>query len=155
MTAHALVYALAVKYQVSGLKPLRTRKFKSAIDQCWNTCELAEATRIVYTSTPDEHTDIRDIVLAKIIQHSDKLAEKPDIEATVREIPGLAYALFKRLRVRSKAGHVCLECDTSFVKCCPSCGVARLTCKCTVDVDCARCCRNMRRRESTKAFDMR
>lgn len=104
---------------------MSTRKFKTAIKDHWNTSELAEATGIVYGSTPDERYDLRDLVTTAIIDHADRLLGKPEIEAVMRAIPGLAYGLSKK-----KVSSVCSSCRTSSLRPCTFCKTWCVQCNC-------------------------
>ncbi|KAH7139965.1 hypothetical protein B0J13DRAFT_69258 [Dactylonectria estremocensis] len=55
LTPHAKVYALAEKYQVSSLKEMALRSFKSVVDDggCWFS-SFADGHKIAYTTTIDE-----------------------------------------------------------------------------------------------------
>jgi hypothetical protein len=91
LATHARMYALADKYQISGLKALAQRKFEEAARQHWNSEEFAPALHIVYTSTLEEDRGLRDIVIATISR--DRLLEKPEVRATVKDLPELAFGL--------------------------------------------------------------
>jgi hypothetical protein len=91
LATHARMYALADKYQISGLKALAQRKFQKAALQHWNSEEFAPALRIVYTSTLEEDRGLRDVVISTISR--DRLLEKPDVRTTVKDLPELAFGL--------------------------------------------------------------
>ena len=93
---HAKMFALAIKYQVSGLRIVARRGFRGALPTEWNSDAFAEAVTIVFTSTPDDATDLRDMVLDKIHDEFDTLKDKLDIEEAVNSTPGLAFAMLKR-----------------------------------------------------------
>jgi hypothetical protein len=91
LATHARMYALADKYQISGLKALAQRKFQKAALQHWNSEEFAPALRIVYTSTLEEDRGLRDVVISTISR--DRLLEKPEVRAMVKDLPELAFGL--------------------------------------------------------------
>jgi len=91
LATHARMYALADKYQISGLKALAQRKFQKAALQHWNSEEFAPALRIVYTSTLEEDRGLRDVVISTISR--DRLLEKPEVRTAVKELPELAFGL--------------------------------------------------------------
>jgi hypothetical protein len=91
LATHAQMYALADKYQISGLKTLAQRKFQKAALQHWNSEEFAPALHIVYTSTLEEDRGLRDIVISTISR--DRLLEKPEVRTTVKDLPELAFGL--------------------------------------------------------------
>jgi hypothetical protein len=91
LATHARMYALADKYQISGLKALAQRKFQKAALQHWNSEEFAPALHIVFTSTLEEDRGLRDVVISTISR--DRLLEKPEVRAVVKELPELAFGL--------------------------------------------------------------
>jgi hypothetical protein len=93
---HAKVFAMAVKYQVDGLRDLATAKFKQSAEASWDHDYFAHAIFVVYNSTPGEMTQLRDIVSNILHAHFDKLKDKPEVETVVCSIPQLAYTLLKR-----------------------------------------------------------
>jgi hypothetical protein len=91
LATHARMYALADKYQISGLKALAQRKFQKAALQHWNSEEFAPALYIVFTSTLEEDRGLRDVVISTISR--DRLLEKPEVRAAVKDLPELAFGL--------------------------------------------------------------
>ncbi|KAK6433744.1 hypothetical protein LTR95_010074 [Oleoguttula sp. CCFEE 5521] len=92
---HASIFAIATKYQVSGLQELAARKFASALALGWNHEAFADVIPSVFTSTPETATALRDLVVAALLQGKN-LAQKPEIEAAVCSVDSLAYTLFKK-----------------------------------------------------------
>lgn len=95
LATHARMYALADKYQIGGLKALAQRKFQKAALQHWNSEEFAPALHIVYTSTLEEDRGLRDVVISAISR--DRLLEKPEVRATVKGLPELAFGLLMHI----------------------------------------------------------
>ena len=93
---HAKVFAMALKYQVEGLRLLAAAKFKKSARAYWNHDDFAQAISVVHSSTPSHVTRLRDIVGDVIYEHLDALRHKPQIDALVRGIPLLAYGLLTR-----------------------------------------------------------
>jgi high-affinity K+ transport system ATPase subunit B len=93
---HAKVFAIAVKYQVDGLRDLAAEKFKRSAKVFWDHEDFAHAIFVVHNSTSDGVSKLRDIVADTLCEHFDKLKHKPEIETVVCSIPALAYALLKR-----------------------------------------------------------
>ncbi|KAK4936905.1 hypothetical protein LTR28_010014, partial [Elasticomyces elasticus] len=97
LALHAKVYGMAEKYGINGLKALALDKFKIQATKHWDSMDFPEAIHIVYTSTPSTDKDMRDVV-ADVLGWYGVLLDKPEIEAAVLEINGLAYELLKRSR---------------------------------------------------------
>ena len=95
LVTHARMYALADKYQISGLKALAQRKFQKAALQHWNSEEFAPALHIVFTSTLEEDRGLRDVVISTISR--DRLLEKPEVRAVVKDLPELAFGLLMHM----------------------------------------------------------
>lgn len=92
---HAKVFAAAVKYKVPALRALATAKFKAAAERAWNEPSFAEAAHFVYTSTPEEVRELRNLVADAITTHK-VLLDTPEMEAAIRSIGGLAYELLRK-----------------------------------------------------------
>ena len=130
---HAKVFAMAVKYQVNGLRDLATLKFKQSAMTDWDHDNFAYAIPIVYKSTPEDIPQLREIVADTIHEHFDVLKDKATIEAVVCNIPHLAYDLLKRDEARTSCsyGHrqkffvvacLCCEYQVDACKACKSYG---------------------------------
>ncbi|KAJ9645808.1 hypothetical protein H2201_003612 [Coniosporium apollinis] len=91
---HAKMYAIAEKYGIKGLKSLARSKFSTQIEQHWSSAELPETIQDVYETTVDSDRGLRDIVVQTFRAHPE-LARRKDIEAVVRETPGVAWDLFR------------------------------------------------------------
>jgi len=94
LSTNALMYALADKYGVEDLKDLAQEKFARAAAQDWNTAEFAHAVQIVYESTPESDSGLRDVVIETINQHRD-LTKDSKIEDLLEEFNGLTVGLLK------------------------------------------------------------
>lgn len=74
---HARVYALAEKYGIPSLRSTAVEKFRSESQIWWRHAEFAEAARVVYTATPDDDSDMRDVVMGTIRANRDLLNDDP------------------------------------------------------------------------------
>ena len=129
---HAKVFAIAVKYQIDGLRDLAASKYKEAATTCWNHEEFAHSVFVAFNSTAEEVTQLRDIVSDTLHQHFDDLKDKAEVETVICNIPRLAYALLERRRARGENGSTgigeqsgspvlpenneCTTCGTQFMK---------------------------------------
>jgi hypothetical protein len=98
---HAKVFAMAVKYHVGALQILAVQKFKFEVEQHWDHEDLAHAIHVIYTSTADEVTQLREVAVEALDAHRGELLEKPEIAALLRSITGLACDLLMRGRASS------------------------------------------------------
>jgi hypothetical protein len=104
---HAKVFALAVKYQADGLRELAISKFKESIEANWNHEDLSHAIHIVYQSTTDDVTELRDIVTDTVHDHFDELNGQETVKAVVSSIASLAYGLLERFRTTQPKKSTC------------------------------------------------
>lgn len=98
---HAKAFAMAIKYQIEGLRTLATSKFKSSVAKYWKHNDFLHAIRIVYTSTADDIPELRGITADAVHNNFDLLREKPEIRSLLRSLPGLATDLLERGREES------------------------------------------------------
>ena len=93
---HARVFAMAIKYQADGLRQLATKNFQRAASKYWKREDFAQAIHVVYTSTPDDVQELRNIVADTIHDHFTDLRDIPEIDVAVRSLAGLAYSILER-----------------------------------------------------------
>lgn len=93
---HAKVFAMAVKYHVDALRDLAAQKFKAEVEEHWDHEHLANAIYVIYTSTAEEVTQIREVAVEALNQHRLKLLAKPEIATLLRSMTGLACDLLMR-----------------------------------------------------------
>jgi hypothetical protein len=108
---HAKVFAIAVKYHVGALQNLAVQKFKVEVAEHWNHEDLAHAIHVIYTSTADEVTQLREVAVEALDAHRGELLEKPEIATLLRSITGLACDLLMRDRVSSTGQHSLRKTD--------------------------------------------
>jgi hypothetical protein len=99
LVQHAKVFALAVKYQAAALRRLAVTKFKHSVDAHWNHEDLSRAIHVLYHSTPDDVTELRDIIAETVYNHFEELDAKDAVNAVVSSIASLAYGLLQRFLV--------------------------------------------------------
>ena len=137
---HVKVFAMAVKYQVDGLCDLAAAKFKQSAETSWKHDDFAHAISVVHDSTPEDVSQLRDIVSNILHAHFDKLKDKPEVDSVVCSIPHLAYALLKR-------GGTLNTCTNGHsgkmsTKSCSACGIKWDFCKSCRFCDYCRNCGN-------------
>ncbi|KAK3658031.1 hypothetical protein LTR56_000761 [Elasticomyces elasticus] len=94
---HAKVFAAAVKYQVIALQGVAATKFAAAAATSWDHPSFAEASRIAYTTTPDQYRKLRDTVSQTIHKHH-HLLNKSDMENVIKATPDLHFELLRMAR---------------------------------------------------------
>lgn len=122
---HAKVFAAAIKYQVDGLRDLAAENFNTAVKHSLNRywswdgrgdyaevaatrtkahCEtlraFAEILTVVFESTPDEVTQLRDTVLEVLLDNFESVKSNHAIEEAMCNIPGLGFELLRRKSLR-------------------------------------------------------
>ncbi|KNB06389.1 hypothetical protein FOXG_07117 [Fusarium oxysporum f. sp. lycopersici 4287] len=93
LVLHAKVYALAEKYEVSGLKEMAQRCFQ-IISNCGGSCskEFAQAFEFVYTTTIDLDRGLRDVVV-QALHDNPRALDEEHIRRAMRLQPDLLYDL--------------------------------------------------------------
>ncbi|SMR49062.1 unnamed protein product [Zymoseptoria tritici ST99CH_1A5] len=94
MIGHARVFAIALKYGVPALKRAAVDKFQNTIKTQWSHNDFPSVIEEVYSSTPDEVRELREVVARTILKNPKSLQSK-EVEATIRSIDGLAFDLLK------------------------------------------------------------
>jgi hypothetical protein len=89
---HARMYALADFYGVFTLKELAIKKFRGVVQAHWNSKEFAQAVQVVYTTTVAKDSGLRQVVKDVLMNHNE-LLKKPEIQAVLREVSGLAFEI--------------------------------------------------------------
>ncbi|OAL51581.1 hypothetical protein IQ07DRAFT_585952 [Pyrenochaeta sp. DS3sAY3a] len=103
LTIHATMYALADKYQVSGLGHIAKDKFKSCLFHHVHSEDFVSAVRIVYTSTPDSNRGLRDLVIKAFLDHFHvDVLKIPGFEANLGTIDELSIQLIKSWPVKTE-----------------------------------------------------
>lgn len=101
---HAKVFAIAVKYQIDGLRDLAASKFEQAAKIHWNHEDFVHSIFVAFNSAPEEVTHIREVVVGILHKHFDDLKSKAEVETVICNTPRLAYALLIRSRAGDKNG---------------------------------------------------
>ncbi len=94
LNVHAQMYALADKYGIHDLKDLARDKFADTASHDWDGKDFPIAVHTVYASTLESDYGLRNVVVDTLCQHRE-LLEKPEVEALVKEVNGLAFGLLK------------------------------------------------------------
>jgi hypothetical protein len=87
-----MVYALAEKYDIQGLKALALRKFKDTAVEHWATEDFLRAAREAYMSTIEADRGLRDQVVAILHEHAELLSKK-ETQDVLKELGMLAHDL--------------------------------------------------------------
>lgn len=111
LVEHAKVFAIAVKYQISGLQDLTAMRFEEAVNQHWEHEDFARAVNVVYTSVPEDVTRPCSMVVDKIENRFESGIITKELEKELCNTPYLAYDLVKhRFRLRMcDCGHAASE----------------------------------------------
>ncbi|KAI4846842.1 hypothetical protein E4T44_04844 [Aureobasidium sp. EXF-8845] len=96
LVVHSKMYAMGEKYQVPALKALAERKF----DKCWSKTNAGFCTAIViaFMSTSEMDQGLRKKIVGMInIRTSVTTVRSKILDDTIRQIPELVYALYRKL----------------------------------------------------------
>jgi hypothetical protein len=97
---HAMMYELADKYDVVGLKLMAKVKFSCSCEYLWDTEYFATAAEHVLTTTPDSDTGLRLLLCQTIVAHIE-LLDRPPIAALLSKHTGFAYGVLRQYAVKS------------------------------------------------------
>ncbi|KAM0708098.1 hypothetical protein Q7P35_004747 [Cladosporium inversicolor] len=103
---HAKVFAMAIKYQVDGLRALAAQKFKQAASTDWSSEDFAHVVHVVYASTPDHTQELREIVADTIYDHFNDLKDKEELEVVISGLGDLSYSLLRRTSSAFRSGEL-------------------------------------------------
>ena len=92
---HAMMYELADKYDVAGLRHLAEEKFYRSCAAFWNTEQFAIAAEHALISTPESDTGLRQVLCQTITTHI-KLLNVPSIVTLLHKHPDLMYSVLRR-----------------------------------------------------------
>ncbi len=101
LTIHAMVYRLAEKYDVKGLRELSLAKFQYAISAGQSAQDLYSAAGIAYSTIPEDMRDIRDLVISTLAENRWTL-ETEKCNELLRTTPNLTYDLLMYIACPSK-----------------------------------------------------
>jgi len=92
---HSKMYAIADKYDVTGLKELACKSFRRACGYFWNSEAFATVIDHAFSSTVSEDTDLRSIIIQTISAHM-AIVRKPEIQALVLKHGDLAIGILMK-----------------------------------------------------------
>jgi NAD/NADP transhydrogenase beta subunit len=95
LVTHSKMYAMGEKYQAPGLKALATRKF-NANGLNTMTRGLGTAIVIAFMGTPETYQELREEIIDALAVKIG-IAKNPAMDMTIKEIPELVYALYRKL----------------------------------------------------------
>lgn len=92
---HAMMYELADKYDVTGLRYLAQEKFSRSCAAFWDTEQFAIAAEHALISTPESDTGLRKVLCQTIRSHI-KLLNVPSIVTLLHKHPDLMYSVLRK-----------------------------------------------------------
>jgi len=90
----AQVYAIAEKYDISGLKDLAKHKYKLALGNC-SGGDFLRSIQQVYQLTPPSDRGLRDLVIEYTSAHMTELRAKNEFTVAIEDIPGFCVDLLQ------------------------------------------------------------
>ncbi|KAI7211251.1 hypothetical protein KC333_g7765 [Hortaea werneckii] len=93
LVMHARVFAVAARYEVTGLRKLAADKFTNAVNASPDHEDFAEAARVVYSTTPKYVRTLRNIVVSKMNRHDDALLNIDHVMEVVKDDSELMFDL--------------------------------------------------------------
>ncbi|CAN9448508.1 unnamed protein product [Alternaria alternata] len=92
---HAMMYELADKYDVTGLRYLAKKKFYRSCAAFWDTEQFAIAAEHALISTPESDTGLRQSLCQTIRSHI-KLLNVPSVVTLLHKHPDLMYSVLRK-----------------------------------------------------------
>lgn len=120
----ARVYALAEKYDISGLKDLAKYKYETALNNC-SGGDFLKSIQDVYGLTRESDRGLRDLVIKHTRGHMPDLKDKNEFTLAIEEIGEFSLDLLKAVLnspVASWRGRYCHYCCCERDFRCASCG---------------------------------
>lgn len=108
LTMHSKMYVLGLKYHIPSLQTTSVSKFDAAAKQYWETDDLATALPIVFGSTPESDTLLRNLLIQIILKHLHKLLRDQAFANAINQVEGL---LMKLLREKILLHHNKIACS--------------------------------------------
>jgi hypothetical protein len=93
---HAKMFAIAVKYQVNGLREYAAKCFGYAARRTWWSEEFLETFTIVFNSTPEQARELRDIVFDTVWDHWGDFKDRDEVKEAFDSHPFLVRELLDR-----------------------------------------------------------
>ncbi|KAI1157309.1 hypothetical protein F5B18DRAFT_666051 [Nemania serpens] len=92
LVLHTMVYALAEKYNIPGLKEFALQEFKAAVAGHLTTPSFLEAAKEAYASTIEADRGLRDVIVTTFYKHPE-LLDQEETRHALKESGTLAYDL--------------------------------------------------------------
>ncbi|KAI0815425.1 hypothetical protein GGR55DRAFT_628824 [Xylaria sp. FL0064] len=92
LVLHTMVYALAEKYNIPGLKDFALQEFKAAVAEHLAAPSFLEAAKEAYASTIEADRGLRDVVVTTFYEHPE-LLDQEETKHVLKESGTLAYDL--------------------------------------------------------------
>lgn len=96
MVFNVKVYSIADKYDIPALRAQAKEKFQKAVEICWDMDDFPHAIAEVYSSTPPNDKDLRNIVVAVACEHIQGLLRKQGFSDVLEETVGFASDISRR-----------------------------------------------------------
>ena len=111
---HARLFALGSKYEIPQLHMVSLAKFRIEMERTWQQPDFIKAIRIAFETAP-ETNGLRDIIKSTIVEKGSQLANDPDFNEVVGDIPGLGTVLFEQKCQWADAQRVCSNCKRIYL----------------------------------------
>lgn len=117
LQTNALVYVIAIKYDIRPLMHAALEKFKAGSKGNWDRQDLIATIPIVFHRIPDTETGLRGNLITLIENAHDLLTDQAFRDA-VETVEGLAFELFRRIGSLARCQKICKCCTLAFLSRC-------------------------------------
>lgn len=115
---NALVYVMAIKYDIRPLMHAALEKFKAGSKGNWDRQDLITTIPIVFHKIPDTETELRENLITMIIENAHDLLTDQAFRDAVEAVEGLAFELFQRMGSLARCQKICKCCTLAFLSRC-------------------------------------
>lgn len=99
------MFATAEQYGIKALKEVAAYKFEHHMaSSSISLLDLAEAIRIVFTTTAEEVNQLRGVLKEFLVEAETRVTDDAEVRSAVEAIPRLPFELFKKIKGIAQAG---------------------------------------------------
>ncbi|GAB7341439.1 hypothetical protein MBLNU457_7680t1 [Dothideomycetes sp. NU457] len=101
LAAHALVYAIAEKYDVAGLRELARKKYNRRLYEMWKNSEMARAISIINNSIAPEVKGLKQVTADEVARYLGRLIDDSEICDSLQLAPLFMLRVMKTMRKKN------------------------------------------------------
>jgi len=103
LVLYAKIYAIAEKYNVTGMKDVAQDYFTRAMKYGWASEFFAPTIEVVYASVPETVRGLKDVSTKAATEHRRPLLKRPVVQVLLKEVPDFAFDMLMCIRDQEEA----------------------------------------------------